>query len=55
MLAVSGTAAFGAASLALIRFTGSLPVLALLIAASVASWIIVPIWIGGRRLAKADL
>ena len=54
LLAVSGTAAFGAASLALVRFAGSLPQLALLIAASVASWILVPLWIGGRRLAKAD-
>jgi Cu-processing system permease protein len=54
LLAVSGTAAFGAASLALLRLAGSAPMLALLIAGSVAAWILVPLWIGGRRLVKAD-
>jgi Cu-processing system permease protein len=55
LLAVEGTAAFGAASLALLRFTHGPAGAAALIAVSVAAWTIVSLWIGGRRLAHADL
>lgn len=55
LFAIDGTAAFGAASLALLRFSGGAAGMTLLIAASVAAWIVVPLWVAGRRLAHADL
>jgi Cu-processing system permease protein len=55
LLAIEGTAAFGAASLALLRFTNGASGAFALVALSAAAWTIVPLWIAGRRLARADL
>jgi Cu-processing system permease protein len=55
LLAVEGTSAFGAASLAFLRFTGGPAGAAYALAASVAGWIVIPLWFAGRRLANADL
>lgn len=53
--AVEGSAAFGAASLALLRFTGSVAATLLLAAASLVAWAAVPLLFAVRRLARADL
>lgn len=53
--AVEGTAAFGAASLALLRFTGSLVATLLLAGASLAAWTALPLIVAARRLGRADL
>jgi Cu-processing system permease protein len=53
--AVEGTAAFGAASLALLRFTGGATSAALLAAGSLAMWIVVPLLVAARRLQRADI
>lgn len=53
--AVEGTAAFGAASLALLRFTGSATATALLATGSLAAWSIGPLVIAARRLERTDL
>jgi Cu-processing system permease protein len=55
LLAIEGTAAFGAASLALLRFTGSVGGAAGLISASLAAWLIIPLWLASRALARADI
>lgn len=55
LLAIEGTAAFGASSLALLRFTGGAQGAAALIVASTAAWILVPTWLASRRLAHADI
>ena len=55
LLAVEGTSAFGAASLALLRFTGGPLGAGAAVAASVIAWVVIPTWIAGRRLANADL
>jgi Cu-processing system permease protein len=55
LLAIEGTAAFGAASLALLRFTGGTMAAFALVAVSVVAWTVVPMWIAGRRLQRADL
>jgi Cu-processing system permease protein len=55
LLALEGTAAFGAASLAFLRFTnGAIGAMAL-ISLSLAIWIAVPITIAVRRLGRADI
>jgi Cu-processing system permease protein len=54
-LAIEGTSAFGAASLALLRFTGSETTTAALVASSLALWTIVPAWIAARRVSRVDL
>jgi len=55
LLLVEGTGAFGAASLALLRFThGPLGATAL-IALSLLAWIVVPALWAGRRLERADI
>lgn len=55
LLAVSGTTAFGAASLAFLRFTGGTgPALAMLLL-SLAIWIVAPVAIATRRLKNADI
>jgi Cu-processing system permease protein len=55
LLAIEGTAAFGSASLALLRFTKGPAGAALLVAASVVVWIVIPMWVAARRLNRADL
>ncbi|MGE5358425.1 MAG: ABC transporter permease [Bacteroidales bacterium] len=55
LLGVEGTAAFGAASLAFIRFTHGAAGAAVLLAASVVSWMIVPPWLAARWLERTDI
>ena len=55
LLAIEGTAAFGASSLALLRFTGGARSAFALVAASAAFWVAIPLWLASRRLAKADI
>ncbi len=55
LTAVEGTAAFGAASLALLRFTGGATALMLLASSSLIFWTIMPLLIAARRLDRADL
>jgi len=55
LLAIEGTGAFGAGSLALLRFTGGPGGAALLIALSLSLWIVVPTWTAMRRLARMDI
>jgi Cu-processing system permease protein len=55
LLAIEGTAAFGAASLALLRFTGGVGGAASLIVASLAAWLIIPLWLASRALERADI
>ena len=55
LMAVEGTAAFGAASLALLRFTGGAGSAMVLASASLILWIAVPLLLAARRLARADL
>ena len=55
LLALEGPGAFGAASAALLRFTGGAVGAAALILASVVGWLAGPMLIGARRLARADI
>jgi len=55
LLAIEGTAAFGAASLAFLRFTGGTWKAGVLIAVSVAAWMIGPTVVALRRLRRADV
>lgn len=55
LLLVEGTGAFGAASLALLRFTHGPAGAAVLIAVSLLCWIVVPALWAGRRLERADI
>ncbi|MFA5909136.1 MAG: ABC transporter permease subunit [Vicinamibacterales bacterium] len=55
LLAIEGTAAFGAASLALLRFTGGAGMAAVLIAASLFAWLIAPLLVAMRALSRADI
>ena len=55
LLAIEGTAAFGAASLALLRFTGGMGMAAVMIAGSLALWLIAPLWLASRALSRADI
>ncbi len=55
LLLVEGTGAFGAASLALLRFTHGPAGAATLIALSLLTWIVVPALWAGRRLERADI
>jgi Cu-processing system permease protein len=55
LMAIEGTAAFGAASLALLRFTGGAGAAILLASMSLLAWAVVPLLIAARRLARADL
>jgi Cu-processing system permease protein len=49
------TAAFGAASLAFLRFTKGIAGAALLLSASIAVWLVAPVWLAARRLKRADI
>jgi Cu-processing system permease protein len=55
LLVAEGTTAFGAASLAFLRFTGGSMAAAAWIAASAILWTIVPCAVAARRLRRADL
>lgn len=55
MLGIEGTAAFGAASLAFLRFTRGAVGAALLLSLSVLIWTIVPALVAARRLARTDI
>jgi Cu-processing system permease protein len=55
LLAIEGTAAFGAASLALLRFTGGATGAAVVLSGSLAAWIVLPVALAARRLSRADL
>lgn len=55
LLAIDGTAAFGAASLALLRFTGGVPGGAALIIASLLTWLFAPPWLAARALNRRDV
>jgi Cu-processing system permease protein len=55
LMAVEGTAAFGPASLALLRFTGGPTATAVIATASLALWTIGPLVIAAKRLTRADV
>lgn len=55
LLLIEGTAAFGAASLALLRFTRGPVGAAVLIVLSLLLWIVLPSALAVRRLSKADI
>ncbi len=55
LLGIEGTAAFGEASLALFRFAGSPSRAYALLALSLAVWMVVPLALATRRLARADV
>lgn len=55
MLALDGKAAFGAASLAFLRFTGGATGAGAWLLGSIACWIIVPLALAARRLGRADV
>ncbi|HET6924178.1 MAG TPA: ABC transporter permease subunit [Anaeromyxobacteraceae bacterium] len=55
LLGIEGTAAFGSASLALLRFTGGPAGAAVLLALSTLAWVIVPTAAAARRLSRVDL
>jgi Cu-processing system permease protein len=54
-LAIEGSAAFGAASLALFRFTGGPAATASIATVSIALWVICPLVIAAQRLTRADV
>lgn len=55
LLAIDGTSAFGAASLALLRFTGGLQQAFIIIAASLVTWLVAPLWFATRTISRADI
>jgi Cu-processing system permease protein len=55
LMLIEGTAAFGSASLALLRFSGGALRAGLLLAGSLLLWLALPFWIASRRLARADI
>jgi Cu-processing system permease protein len=55
LLGIEGTTAFGAASLAFLRFTHGPRGAALLVALSTFFWILAPLFVALRRLERADL
>jgi len=55
LLAIEGTAAFGSASLALLRFAGGPVRAGLLLFGSLALWLVVPLVLASRRLTRADI
>ena len=55
LLAVEGTTAFGAASLAFLRFSHGAAGAACWLGASTLAWIFVPLAVAVRRLARADI
>ena len=55
LLLIEGTAAFGSASLALLRFSGGAFRAGVLLAGSLVLWLVVPFWAASRRLSRADI
>ena len=55
LLGIEGTAAFGPASLALLRFTGGAMAAGIWIAVSLAAWVLLPAGLAARRLAQIDI
>ncbi len=55
LLGIQGTAAFGAASLALLRFTRGPAGAAVVLSVSLLGWVILPAMAAARRLNRADL
>jgi Cu-processing system permease protein len=55
LLAIEGTAAFGSASLALLRFAGGPVRTGLLLSGSLVLWLAVPLVLASRRLTRADI
>jgi Cu-processing system permease protein len=55
LLAIEGTSAFGAASLAMLRFTGGLAATEWAVAASLLAWIVVPFLLAARAISRADI
>ncbi len=55
LLAVEGNAAFGSASLALLRFTGGPVGAGFALVGSIAAWIVLPALAAAHRLARVDL
>jgi Cu-processing system permease protein len=55
LLAIEGAAAFGAASLALLRVTGGLPMAFAWIAASLALWLLAPLALAWRAVSRTDI
>jgi len=55
LLLIEGTAAFGSASLALLRFSGGPFRAGLLLAASLVLWLVLPFLAASRRLSRADI
>ncbi len=55
LMMIEGTAAFGSASMALLRFTGGVTSMALWLGLSIAVWIAAPLVIATSRLRKTDL
>lgn len=55
LLAIEGTAAFGPASLALLRFTNGPAGAAAAVACSLVLWVAVPLALASRRLSRADI
>jgi Cu-processing system permease protein len=55
LLGIEGTAAFGPASLALLRFTGGPTGAALVLGASLLFWLVAPVALAVRRLRRADV
>jgi Cu-processing system permease protein len=55
LLLIEGTAAFGSASLALLRYAGGPVQAGLLLAGSIVLWMGLPFWLASRRLSRADI
>ena len=55
LLAIEGTGAFGAASLALFRFTRGAGGAGFVLGLSLLFWLVAPVALAARRLRKADL
>lgn len=55
LLGIEGTAAFGSASLAFLRFTRGAAGAGVLLGASLAAWVVLPTLAAARRLSRVDL
>ncbi len=55
LMMIEGTAAFGSASMALLRFTGGVTSMAMWLLVSIAAWVIAPLVVATARLRNSDL